>query len=525
MALTSDERLISLGTEVVLHADPAEAPAILHAAAGRLGAARPLCVPPQPRYAGVELAFAGGVEGLLTISRELRADLHQHHVFRLALQLSAPAAVDRDELHALAMAVHHQHFSAAETHQIRAELPLMNAVLAPYLDSRPLAGTAPMVTGHFLNDLVHLVDCLIMAGARPEAITVLRKDYAYRLRHRVEAHLLERGVTVAPIAEAERAIAEHSAKARAARLRALALDDGGYVLPALLDRLPDLLPAWCGVVEQTMSGIYKLERYAGRIPLPVFSVAQSRLKGTIESYWIADKAVEAALGLLPPMIIEGRPALVIGYGQIGAQIAHRLKARHMKVAAYDIDVLRLIAAHEEGFATANTLPALLAEHKPVLIFGATGRGAMSRAAFGALTNDCYLASCTSRDTEFDLPALRELSVKTRRTSDAILSHWLPHGVDVHLLADGRPVNFYEGDSITNQRADLVFAGMLVGAVTLAGADPRFGPGVQRTAADEVLEDCQVLDRYYELYGPEPLNADDSTAARQAVAASVRAAWA
>src|ERR1700677_3831887 len=285
---------ISLGTEVQLRVGHAESGAILRAAADRLSATCPLARSPEPQFGGLTLEFTDGIAGTLALSREMRTDLHQHHLYRLSLQLSAPPEMDGDRLHELALALHHQYFSTAEMEQIQVELPLMNWITGKYRESRPLAGTAPVVTGHFLNDLVHLVDCLIALGADARDITVLRKDYAYRLRHRVEAHLLEQGVTVVPIAEAREGIAAHTERARAAGLRALALDDGGYVLPVLLDGTADPITCWRGVVEQTMSGIYKLERYDGRIPLPVFSVAQSRLKGTIESYWIADNAVAAA---------------------------------------------------------------------------------------------------------------------------------------------------------------------------------------------------------------------------------------
>ncbi|NGN64959.1 hypothetical protein G5C51_13760 [Streptomyces sp. A7024] len=516
-----------MSTHVDVRCAPEDAAGLLRAAAARIERAAGFAQPPAAAPEGLRLRLPGGLPALLSVTAELRAERRAPDAYRLALQTAPPAEPADPMLQRVALALHQQPFTDAESAQIRDELPLMNEVTLPLRGTRPLAGTAPIVTGHFLNDLVHLVDCLIEAGARPDAITVLRKDYAYRLRHRVEGHLLAQGIRVEPVDRAATAVAEHGLRAAAAGLRPLALDDGGYVLPALLDNHRDQLANWAGVVEQTMSGIYKLERFGSDLPVPLFSVAQSRLKGTLESYWIADNVVEAALSMLPPMILEGHPVLVIGYGQVGTQIARRLRARQLNVAVYDIDVVRLIAAHQEGFFTANTLDTILWDHEPLLIFGTTGRGCMSTGSYQRLARDCYLASCTSRDVEFDLPALRKLAVDVRRQpADGTLSCTLPQGVTAHVLAEGRPVNFHERDSITNQRADLVFAGMLLGAATLAAGDPRFGPGIRRAAADMVLEDARILDRHYELHGPRAQSGApaDDTATRRAMAAQMRQEW-
>lgn len=264
---------------------------------------------------------------------------------------------------------HRQPLSEQETQRVAGELPLMSATVDRLRGGKPLAGFAVLVTGHFLTDLIHLVGCLAELGAPLDSMTVLRKDYAYQWRHRVHGHLDELGVTVRDSTDAE-AVTRHTALARQRGLRCLALDDGGYIAPTLLDqaraglRPADAVGPWAGVVEQTMSGIYKLRGREHELPFPVFSVAQSRLKGRIESYWIAEKAVATALDLLPALKIEGQPALVIGYGSVGAQIAGLLTQRRMRVAVHDSDILHLIDAHESGYTTARELCTLLTGHAP-----------------------------------------------------------------------------------------------------------------------------------------------------------------
>ncbi|MFJ9944974.1 Rossmann-fold NAD(P)-binding domain-containing protein [Streptomyces erythrochromogenes] len=381
----------------------------------------------------------------------------------------------------------------------------MSTAVERLREGKPLAGFALVVTGHFLTDLVHLVGCLAELGAPLEAMTVLRKDYAYRWRHRVHGHLADLGVSVCDAPDPD-AVSRHTERARRLGLRCLALDDGGYVVPALLDHVAaGLRPQaaaglWAGVVEQTMSGIYKLQGREQDLPFPVFSVAQSRLKGRIESYWIAEKAVATALELLPATKIEGQPALVIGYGQVGTQIAALLTQRRMRVAVHDADLLNLIDAHESGYTTARELDTLLTGHTPLIIFGATGRTSMSTREFQALERPAYLASVSSRDIEFDLPALIALDPTAEATPGHFRrTHRLPGGVDVTVLAGGRPVNFHETDSISNLHSDLVYAGMLTGACAVAAGHA--APGLDPAWADTVLEESGLLQDYYERYGP------------------------
>jgi S-adenosylhomocysteine hydrolase len=272
-------------------------------------------------------------------------------------------------------------FSALESADIATELPLMSSVAARHGEVQALAGHAVMVTDHLLSDLAHLVDCLARMGALLEAMTLLQKDYRYRLRHRVAGHLDHRGVRMVSATDVEAAIREHTRCARRDDLRCLALDDGGYIGPALVGQLSGLADSWDGIVEQTRSGIYRLDGLGEMLPFSVFSVAQSRMRGRIESYWVAEKAVTTALGLMPPAKIEGQPSLVAGYGNVGTQIAAVLRDRRMRVAVYDNDILQLIEAHEHGYLTSRCLPDLIAGHAPLLVLGATGRTSLTTERF------------------------------------------------------------------------------------------------------------------------------------------------
>ncbi len=404
------------------------------------------------------------------------------------------------ELATLLSTVERVRFTPLEMAELRAQMPL-TATLPRFMAPRCLATVAPVLTVHHMSDFLVMVDAVTAMGVPVAGITVIDKGYRYRHTGRVDAQLRASGIAVYPWTAVPEALADHTDRARALDRRGLLVDDGGYTLPVLLDQRPDLAGAFVGLVEQTTSGIAKLGRFGDRLPLPVFSVAESRLKATIESYGIADASVRNTLDLLPNEKFEGQSALVIGFGRIGEQVAEVLRARRMRVAVYDAAIVRLVAAHERGFQTDRSLARLLAHHRPLLIVGTTGQPSLRGEHVASLRRDCFLVSTTSRTNEF---ALDELVEEARFTSDAGVTGFRLHlasGATATVVADGFPVNFHHAESLPNKYSDLVLAALLVGAVTLARPDHGFDAGHNVAATDAALESSGLLDRYYRRFGP------------------------
>src|SRR6185437_14529468 len=118
------------------------------------------------------------------------------------------------------------------------------------------------------TDFVAMMDALVAMGVNPDHVTILDKGYPYTERHRVDAWLRQvLGLHVSTYPQRSAAIAAHIQRATALGLKSLIIDDGGHVLPIVLREYPDHADQFIGVVEQTVSGIWKL---AGLdLPVPV----------------------------------------------------------------------------------------------------------------------------------------------------------------------------------------------------------------------------------------------------------------
>lgn len=295
------------------------------------------------------------------------------------------------------------------------------------------------------------------------------------------------------------AVGQHFRYARQCGLKTVVLDDGGYVLPEVLRTASHALPDIVGVVEQTISGINKIRDLAHAVP--IFTVAESQVKATVESYGIADASVRNTLSLLPNEKFEGQAAVVTGFGRIGRQIASVLRSRRMRVGVYDVSVAKLVAAHEEGFVTAADLERLLRQHAPLLVVGTTGTCSMTAGHLDALVGDTYLVSATSRDYEFDLPAFERCASSCRRLGRLGTRYYFPGDRTVTVLGHGFPINFHYAESLPNKYVDLVLASMIAGGAELISDATRFRVPGNKQATDAVLGASQLLTDYYRLYGP------------------------
>lgn len=291
-------------------------------------------------------------------------------------------------------------------------------------------------------------------------------------------------------------------------------DDGGYCWPVVAERYPDKMGEFIGIVEQTMSGIWKIKGHP--LPVPIFSVAESQLKATIESYGVARAGVRSLLDRLPHEKWEGRPALVLGYGRIGRQVAHILRSLRMRVAVYDREIVALVAAHEEGFNTGRSLPHLIESHQPLLVFGNAGRGSLRGEHLSAFRKSAYLVSATSRTYEF---AQHEFAAAAKRVVDyGRLGHayLMDGGIELCLVGHGMPINFYHAESLPNRYIDLVISSLLLGGVTLARPDQGgFEPGHNLERTNAVLNTSPALETYYDWYGEPSARRDLLTPGKDA----------
>ena len=371
----------------------------------------------------------------------------------------------------------------------------------PSGDAKPLAGHGAIFTIHHQTDFLVLLIEAMRLGVDPSLVTVIDKEYNYRYSRRVDAHLRHRlGIPVFPYSDLTTGLSDHIVRVERAREEAgaetwtptIIVDDGGYILPVLRSHFQPFLNLFRGVVEQTTSGIWALRPFIDDVELPIFSVAESELKSTVEAQGVAMAALTALRRLLPNERFDGRSAVVVGFGTIGQALAELLRRHNFSVWVTDSAASKVVTAQERGFNVAVDVAEAIEKSRPSYVFSCAEPRAVESKAFSRIRDDCCLVSLTSRDYAFDKEALTAGfserpcgNVGTLFTDDE-------GGYSILLVANGFPVNFHFAESMPNQQSDLIMASLLVGAMALAVPGTLWPPGNDSARANGVLNDGALL---------------------------------
>lgn len=489
---------------VVFHAtddsDVEQARSYLLAELARVGCAAPRG--PSRSAGTVAIGLPGGGNAVLVLGKAV-GSLASPGDWTAGITIIDPGCDTGDGLSAVLAILDSLPLTGWEADRVREQMPV-TAAIAGDLGPAAFAGVAVLCAIHHMRDFTAMAHALTACGAQPDLITVIDKGYPYLMRGRVDGWLRRRlGAVVVPYPDRADGIRAHLDRAITAGARTLVFDDGGYVLPVVLDHMPGRVREITGVVEQTMSGIWKIERYPG-IPVPVFSVAESDLKAAVEAPYVAAAAVSAVTGMLRDEMWAGRPALVLGYGRLGRQAARLLRDVHrMRVAVYDPQPSTLVTAQVDGFAVGTSLVGLIESHRPLLVLGSAGRGSLAGQHARAFVSSAYLASMTSRDYEFSLPEWVEQAERVIDYGPLGHGYLMPGGIELCVLGDGLPVNFHHRESVPGRVIDLVFAAILTGGAVLAQpGHGGHGPGRDLARVNQILAASPALTAFLAYHGDD-----------------------
>jgi hypothetical protein len=266
------------------------------------------------------------------------------------------------------------------------------------------------------------------------------------------------------------------------------VEDGGYAVDAALRwGLDDRIEF---TVEQTRFGANVAARALSdqALSFPVISCARSSVKCRVESQLLAIRLSEYISEYLTRSgsLLPGTSVLQFGYGILGRALALRLRdAYGCRVYAVDADESVQALAREEGMTPSEPV---------TLIVGSCGASALTWSSLSECLSHASqpvaLVSVSSGEVEFsgaliDGLSRGEVEVNTARAQwGTILTSTLG---TIHLLADGRPVNFFAGPncSLGMTCADLL-NGRLAEALCWKAADnaPRGGRLLEWASGDQ-----------------------------------------
>ena len=129
------------------------------------------------------------------------------------------------------------------------------------------------------------------------------------------------------------------------------LDDGGDLTLMVHQKYPQLLDAVHGVTEETTTGVHRLHQMLenGELKIPAINVNDSVTKSKNDNKYGCRHSLNDAIKRATDILLSGKKALVIGYGDVGKGSAQSLRQEGMIVKVSEIDPICAMQACMDGF--------------------------------------------------------------------------------------------------------------------------------------------------------------------------------
>ena len=235
------------------------------------------------------------------------------------------------------------------------------------------------------------------------------------------------------------------------------LDDGGDLTQIMHDKYPELMQEVRGISEETTTGVHRLYEMTrqGKLLAPAFNVNDSVTKSKFDNLYGCRESLLDGIKRATDVMIAGKIAVVVGYGDVGKGCAQALRGMGATVLVTEIDPICALQAAMEGYRVVTMEEAA---PKGNIFVTCTGNlRVITRAHMEVMQDQTIVCNIGHFDSEIDIAGIRNLPWENIKPQvDHVI---FPDGKRLIVLAEGRLVNlgcatghpsFVMSNSFTNQ---------------------------------------------------------------------------
>lgn len=235
------------------------------------------------------------------------------------------------------------------------------------------------------------------------------------------------------------------------------LDDGGDLTQLVHEKYPHLLPEIKGVSEETTTGVARLYDMAkkGLLQVPAINVNDAVTKSKFDNLYGCRESLLDGLKRATDVMIAGKLALILGYGDVGKGCAQALRGQGATVMIAEIDPICALQAAMEGYRVVTLDD--VAEQVDIIVTATGNYHVVTLEHMLRMRNQAILCNIGHFDSEIDVQGLRKYPWENIKPQvDHVI---FPNGNRLIILAQGRLVNlgcatghpsFVMSSSFTNQ---------------------------------------------------------------------------
>jgi len=217
------------------------------------------------------------------------------------------------------------------------------------------------------------------------------------------------------------------------------------------------LKAIKGVSEETTTGVHRLYQLfeEGKLPFPAFNVNDSVTKSKFDNLYGCRESLVDGIKRATDVMIAGKIAVVLGYGDVGKGSAQSLRGLGANVWITEIDPINALQAAMEGYRVVQMDD--VADQADIFVTATGNYHVITHEHMWKMKDEAIVCNIGHFDNEIDVASLEDYEWENIKPQvDHII---FPGGKRITLLAKGRLVNlgcgtghpsFVMSNSFTNQ---------------------------------------------------------------------------
>jgi adenosylhomocysteinase len=212
-----------------------------------------------------------------------------------------------------------------------------------------------------------------------------------------------------------------------------------------------------GVSEETTTGVHRLYQMSerGELPFPAINVNDSVTKSKFDNLYGCRESLVDAIRRGTDVMLSGKVAVVLGYGDVGKGSAASLKNGGARVIVTEVDPICALQAAMEGYEVQTMED--VADKADIFVTATGNKDVLTVDHMRRMKNNAIVANIGHFDSEIQVAGLKNF--KWDKIKDQVHHVEFPDGKKIILLSEGRLVNlgnatghpsFVMSASFTNQ---------------------------------------------------------------------------
>jgi adenosylhomocysteinase len=215
-----------------------------------------------------------------------------------------------------------------------------------------------------------------------------------------------------------------------------------------------------GVTEETTTGVHRLYQLAeqGKLLFPAINVNDSVTKSKFDNLYGCRHSLIDGINRGTDVMIGGKVAVVLGYGDVGKGCAESLRGQGARVIVTEIDPINALQAAMEGYQVARLEDVV--ESADIFITATGNRDVITASDMARMKHQAIVGNIGHFDNEIDMAGLGRLDGVRKINIKPQVDEWVfPDGHAIIVLSEGRLLNlgnatghpsFVMSNSFTNQ---------------------------------------------------------------------------